>query len=125
MKRDMDLIRTLLLWIEDDPTLDGREWRGVQLADYAAFPGHSPQEVQYHLGLLVDAGLVQGKPYFSPAGTVVFSSLTWGGHEFVDNVRDASIWKVVKEKASGVSGVAFGVLGEIAKEELKKRLGLK
>jgi hypothetical protein len=42
----------------------------------------------------------------------------------VDNVKDSGIWEQVKTRVGGLPGVALAVVVEIAKAEIKKRLGL-
>jgi uncharacterized protein DUF2513 len=123
MTRDMDLIRTLLLWIEAQPQLDGTRWLAPDKPEDVGVSDHSIEEVQYHLNLLIEAGFVEGKS-FDAAGTVVFSRLTWKGHEFLENIKDVSVWKQVKARIEGLSGVALTVVAELAKAEIKKRLGL-
>jgi hypothetical protein len=118
MKRDMDLIRDLLLRVEKDPDLDG--FRYVDF-DAAEFPGHSANELRYHTDLLMEAGLVIGVA--SGDGSSV-ARLTWEGHEFLASVHDAGIWAKVKERAKGLPELTFALAWELAKAELRKRLGL-
>ena len=54
----------------------------------------------------------------------MISKLTWEGHEFVDDIKDSGIWANTKARVEGLSGVALSVVAEIAKAEIKKRLGL-
>jgi hypothetical protein len=42
----------------------------------------------------------------------------------LNNVRDPDIWQMTKARVAPVTGVAFGVLVEIAKAEIRERLGL-
>lgn len=116
MKRDMDLIREILLRIEEDPNADGTKW--VRLTDVN---GHSSEEVAYHLVLLTEAGFVKGN---MAGSTPIISRLTWEGHEFVDDIKDSGVWESTKARVAGLSGVALSVIAEIAKAEIKKKLGL-
>jgi hypothetical protein len=118
MKRDMDLIRSLLIQMDEEPRLDGTQWLEINHHD---FPGHSLQEVAYHVGLLVEVGYVRGS---IGGGMPMISKLTWEGHEFVDDIKDSGIWANTKARVEGLSGVALSVVAEIAKAEIKKRLGL-
>lgn len=115
MQRDMDLIRDLLLKVESDPMCDGRHYVNVEM------PGRSIEEVDYHLALLMRAGYLTGNQTLS---TISISSLTWEGHEFLDNIKDPGIWSKTKERAKGIPGVALKVLAEIATSEIRKHLGL-
>jgi hypothetical protein len=88
MKRDMDLIRMLLLQQED-----GKKPPGLD-----EYPG----EVQaYHAGLLIDAGLVEGQTAPGGQGEIigaVITRLTWAGHDFLDAARSDTVWNKAKEK---------------------------
>tara|TARA_R110000782_G_scaffold19665_1_gene53542 strand:- start:1911 stop:2297 length:387 start_codon:yes stop_codon:yes gene_type:complete len=107
MKRDMDLIRSLLLFLEerDDLSL-------IQASDILIGDASQPQ-VQYHLNLMFQAGLIDGEPVRSTSSDrliyVVPFALTWTGHEFLESVRDPEIWRQAKSGASkaGTAGIEF------------------
>jgi len=119
MQRDMDLIRELLIRMDQNPRLDGTKW---MVLDGTDAPGHSIEEISYHVLLLVEAGFVRGNIGGSPP---MISRLTWEGHEFLANVKDVSVWEKTKERLQGISGVALTVVAAIAEAEIKKKLGLK
>lgn len=50
--------------------------------------------------------------------------ITWRGHEYLDATRDPDIWEKTKAKAKIVSSVGVGILLDIAKAEIKAKLGL-
>jgi len=125
MKRDMDLIRELLIGIEADQRLDGKRWIEPDAQDNFGVVGvssHSAKEVAYHLEMLMDAGLIEGKCGLAEMPRV--SKLTWQGHEFLDNIRDSGIWGKTKKRLEGLPSVAFAVVVELAKAEARKYLGL-
>ena len=115
MKRDMNLIRLLLLETEgEDPK-----------PDLSAF---SEDQRVYHSALLIEAGLVHGEIVTDgsgqPAGTVILRP-TWAGHEFLDAARNDTIWHKAGEriKKSGVD-VTLSLMKEILNQLLKQSLGL-
>lgn len=125
MKRDMELTRTILLQIEASPefsTVNG-EMRPVSAA-LLGIDGHSEEEIVYHSAQLVDAGFLTGNTKMAGHGIVMIGNLTWSGHEFLDDIRDQDIWQKTKERAKGVASIGVGFLWEIAKAELKAKLGL-
>jgi hypothetical protein len=125
MKRDMDLIRDLLIGIEADPNLDGTQFLSPDNQDNLGVIGigrFSNEEIAYHLKMLIEAGLVDGKVGFQ--GMPLINKMTWQGHEFLDNIRDAGIWGKTKERLRGLPSVAVGVMTQIATAEVKKHLGL-
>jgi hypothetical protein len=95
MDRDMDLVRELLLQITASE-LRPTEW--------------SNKEV-YHLKMLSDVGFIEGIQYKHLLdGWVAAPShpqLTWRGHEFLDTIREKSVWdkvkNVAKEKGVGLT----------------------
>jgi hypothetical protein len=73
VKRDMDLARALLARIEDDDRLDGSEAFG---ANEFEMPGHSSQEVAFHVLILLEAGLLKGNS--EVPSMPIIERLTWG-----------------------------------------------
>jgi hypothetical protein len=115
MKRDMNLIRLLLLETEgEDPKPD--------LSPY------NEDQRLHHSALLIEAGLVHGEIILDgngqPGATVILR-LTWAGHEFLDAARNDTIWHKAGEriKKSGVD-VTIPLLQELLKQLLKQSLGL-
>jgi Hypothetical protein (DUF2513) len=115
VKRDMDLVRELMLKIEDDPQLDGRRFKELSV------DGRAQEEVVYVLTLLVKYGFATGNTGMED---VLVSGLTWEGHELLDNIRDPGVWEKTKEKAKPLLSVSLAILAELAKSEVKRRLGL-
>lgn len=122
MTRDMELIRTILLKVEADPKFDG-SYHSAGAASLG-ITDHTDEEVLYHLVMLVDAGFLVGNTKMARMGDVVVAKLTWNGHEFLDAIRDPDIWSKTKERAKGVASIGLGLVWELAKAEIKVRLGL-
>jgi hypothetical protein len=121
MKRDMDLIRAILLWIESQPEGHNVGWN-------LTVPGYNDDEIGYHVHLMGQAGLllvdnVTFSDSLAPRADPV--SITWAGHEFIDSVKDDTLWAKARTKVlAPAGGVAFTVLLEWLKAEGKARLGL-
>ncbi|MCW9733742.1 DUF2513 domain-containing protein [Avibacterium sp. 20-15] len=86
MKRDWELIRKILLKLEqkvDDTPLDSESIKG--------FP---PAVVEYHYQLLKQSQLIDAQ-----------HKLTWQGHEFLDKIRSDTAWNKIKQtiKAKGIN----------------------
>jgi hypothetical protein len=107
MKRDMNLIRLLLLETEgEEPKPD-------------LSPYNDAQRI-YHSALLIEAGLVDGQIIQDsdgqPAATVTLR-LTWAGHEFLDAARNDTIWHKAggagqKSWSAGLQPAFNGIFGE-------------
>lgn len=110
MKRDMDLIRELLLKLEDEH-LDGNLYS--LKPDGLGIEGRSYEELSYHLTLLIDAGLLDGERELS--GQFAVRNITWRGHEFLDTVRNPEIWRETKSGVAKIGGASAEFVWEIAK----------
>jgi DNA-binding transcriptional ArsR family regulator len=128
MKRDMELVREVLLKLEALPLRPGAMTVISGHSEEMAIDGYSPDEVEYHLTQLRDAGFLDS-PGSQPAGYgITFRSLSWEGHDFLDAVRSPEVWKRTKEGASTVGGWTFGLMKDMAtayaKHVAKEKLGL-
>jgi len=125
MKRNLNLIRKILLDIENAPP--GKVISASNF-DYEEF---EELIIAEHLKLLLDAKFLEGKfmqDFLSNGSIEIFCSiyrLTWDGHEFLANAKNDTIWKKVKSQAEekGVSTSMF-ILNQVLASEVKKRLGL-
>lgn len=122
MRRDLNLIRTLMLEIEKlDIPANGAI--GFYPGDGTLeIEGYDDDAVAHHLLWLIEGDYILGQ--MDQDGGFLLRRLTWSGCEFLDDVRDPEIWRKTREHAKSVVGVGFGFAWEIAKAELKAKLGL-
>jgi len=94
MKRDMDIVKRVLLVIEE-------KYKDVALYDWElSIDDLDKQTIAYHCKILYDGGLISDyKAQYADGEIWSFgvSSLTWEGHDFLDKIRDDSIWSKTKE----------------------------
>jgi hypothetical protein len=119
----MDLIRDLLLRIESNPEMDGTREFYLNTPEEMGISGYSTEEVAYNLGLLINAGFVDGAVTIGNPMQVV-RGLTWEGHEFLDNIKNDDIWAKTKKRFSNLSGVGLRIVAALAEAELKRHMGL-
>lgn len=108
MERDLTLVRDILEAVAAHPKPVG--WVPLNI------PNRTADEISYHVKLMVDADLVEAKDVST---TTLFSwkpqRLTWQGHEFLDAVRNETVWnrvrKVIQDKGGNAS---FEVVKELA-----------
>ena len=122
MKRDMDLVRAILLKLEEDISLHPKTYNFHFDNSKILVPGHNDEAVYSHLLMLIESPYVEGRRAMS--GEITVKSLTWDGREFLDAIRDVEIWGKTKERAKAVAGVGLQFVWEIAKAEIKTKLGL-
>nr|DAS08118.1 MAG TPA: Transcriptional regulator, MarR/EmrR family, emrR, transcriptional regulator, DNA-binding [Caudoviricetes sp.] len=108
MKRDWELIRKILLKLEensDDTPLE---------ADI--FKNKSQELVAYHYKILAQAELIEIEDNSSLDGEdYCAKALTWQGHEFLDKIRNDTVWNKSKAmlKNKGID-LSFDVLKSAA-----------
>lgn len=119
MKRDMGLIRLLLLELEE-LDLDGQSTYHYRSHDFQ-IDGYTWAQVNYHYDLAEEAGLVFAGQN-SVSNGFLFRRLTWGGHDFVDAVRDEDIWNKTKEGALAAGGFSFDLVKDLAKGFIRKKV---
>ncbi|MBU1055985.1 MAG: DUF2513 domain-containing protein [Proteobacteria bacterium] len=117
MKRDMDLIRTILRLIESCEGSFGISSPTIE--------GYSESQITHHLRLLLDGGLIEVKNVtheFQQEDLYDGINLTWDGQEFVNAARDNSLWKKAKEALidSGVSFTVKSLLAWLKEQALLK-----
>ena len=109
MKRDLDLVRSILLAIENDEEATGRSLVNLRIDD-----GYSQEQVSYHVKLLHEAGLIEAIDF---SGGIYLrwepQSLTWYGHEFLDSARNETLWKEAKKQMKNIGSSSFQVLLQI------------
>ena len=92
MKRDMELVRLILLKIEE-------EYSSTAISNLN-ISGYDMETVAYHCKILNEAGLISdyGARYADNSlRSFGVGSLTWEGNDFLDKIRDNSQWKKVKD----------------------------
>lgn len=92
MQRNWDVVRKILLKLEEigDTT---SHLQSDQIN------GYDPELVSYHMRLLDEAGLIKAKCHQRNPLNCVALSMTWRGHEFLDQIRQDTVWNKVKGSA--------------------------
>jgi hypothetical protein len=119
VKRDLDLVRQLMLQIEALPAAPPVQYRMSEIEDPVLLA---------HLELLIDAGLVNGKiarSHGTRGDVISVSGLTWQGHEWIEMVRSQSVWNATKSAVLEQGGaLTFELTKAVAANLLRARLGL-
>lgn len=115
MKRDMDLVRKMLLRVEEADT---------PLSGYAFLDDEDDLWViAYHIKIMIQAGLIEGSVGGSVDGKPLcsVSDLTWDGQDFLAAIKSDTIWKKTKEHIGDkVSSATFGVIQGVATRLLEQ-----
>jgi hypothetical protein len=114
MKRDMDLVRAILLKIEESP--DGYAPDSIEIPDY------SRNQIAYHLAIMIEAGLLHGDVAEGMEGDLdgLPTRITWQGHDFLDAAREPSRWGQAKRRLGRIGSASFEVWIKVLTELMLK-----
>lgn len=121
MRRDVDLSRAILLFVEKYSPPEGG------LTQRLAIEGYDVSLVIAHAVLLIDDGLLEGD-VLNVSGMppeVVISKLTSRGHDAIEAIRNDTVWQKAKKSAlEHAVPLTVSALVELVKAEVRTRLGL-
>ena len=126
MKRDLDLIREIMLVLEDKMEY-GKNFKSTQFIEIMQGKIFSAEKLAYHVGLLVENDFIKAKEYKHQSGEpadYLINTITSQGQDFIDTIRQDITWNKIKEKASNIGGFTLSLLVDIGKEYLKKQIGI-
>ncbi len=126
MKLNHDCVRDLLIHIEEHLSYGFyMDISAVELKNY------STEELLYAADKLLEANYLIGNKRTSIGPTlpdIRIISISWNGHQFLDNIRDEGVWKDTKNVLSKFSSVSLSFVGNVASQVItslvQKQLGL-
>lgn len=115
MKLNHNCVRDLLLYIEDN--LEYGYYIKINETQLSNFSQH---EVLYAADKLLEAGYLIGNRRVTMDSEgipqISIESISWNGHQFLDNVRDNKVWENTKGILSKFSSVSIGVVSNVASQ---------
>ena len=119
MKLNYDCVRSVLLTVEKSKTID-EELNLNPLAVETIFeqlPKYEDSEILYTIEKLKEAGYINAALHFAAGhfidGTV--SSITYSGHEYLDNIREPEVWRKVKTMLKNAGATTLPLISQAAK----------
>jgi hypothetical protein len=120
MKRDYNLIRKILIDVEDAEP-------GQVIQNFTC-EGVDQRIIAEHVKLLIDARYLEGeiiRQFGTSAFAYAVTGMTWDGHEFLANAKNDTVWKKVMSDAQKQGGsMSVSVLNTLLSAAAKKYLGL-
>lgn len=116
MKRDMDLVRSILLSVEE------HHQRGKLARQPTSLEGHDKYALEYHRDLLVDEGYLaadvhgSGVHGASAARLIVVTGLTWKGHDLLDLLREEKTWTAAITENPKLRNMPLDVISKVLAE---------
>jgi hypothetical protein len=122
MRRDPDLLRDIMLAAEDQPA--GQKLFGSSLKSCC----FNPYELGDHVQQLIEAGYLDGVVHFHGKEIppkIVIDRIKTAGHDFLQAMREDTVWKHVKSKVMvPTASWTLGLAVEYAKHFVAEKLGL-
>ena len=103
MERDLDLIKSILLKMED--TLPGTVYNSEDFV----IDGHEADEVHFHMWLLKESRLIEGFDVSTMGNVgpqIIPTRITMTGYDFLQATKNESIWNKAKESLTAAGGGA-------------------
>lgn len=124
MKLEMDLLRDLLLYIEEKATRVHSDLEDIQIDGW---PG---EEVAYHVVQAEADGLIKATITEIPGDddpALLFIEysvhrLTMRGHDFLGNIKEPSNWEAVKDGTKKVGAITVDAAVGIAQAYIKAKI---
>lgn len=120
MKRDMNLVRSILLVLEaHEHGYAPQEFR---------IEGYSDEQVAFHVYLMGQAALLRATDVTvasSRSPKAIPHSLTWDGYEFLEAAREPSRWQAaLKTLGNKGAAVTFDILKALLVDMIRREVGL-
>lgn len=123
MRRDLDLIRNMLLKMESLDSSYGivRLHTFKDLCDDDAV-------ISLHIHLLLDAGFIEATDSIYLDENVddfLITRITFAGYDYLGSIRSDSVWNEVKKRIASVGGsVSLEIVKDLGVTLLKTQLGI-
>lgn len=122
MKLNISCVRDLLLLLEEKPFYTVNEHGFIEsqivlLDDICSeLPNYSSSDIYYTLSLLDDAGFLSLITQWGDDSLIfcAVESMTYAGHELLENIRDDGRWKAVTAGLSAVRNYSLSAISSLA-----------
>ncbi|MGN9161248.1 DUF2513 domain-containing protein [Clostridium sulfidigenes] len=118
MRLNNDCIRDILLYIEANTDYEKSCINSDVLVKDLKYDKNT---IFYHICMIRQARLVDNVS-FADNEPKLISRLSWQGHQYLDNIRDNKVWRLLKEKTSKLSSVSLSLLIQLAPTVLQQYL---
>ena len=123
MKRDLDLIRVIMLTLEEKMEYS-QNFQSNKLIEAINDETASMDKLAYHIGLLLESNFIKAIEYKHQSGEptdYLINNITSKGQDFIDTIRQDTTWNKIKERAYNLGGFSLSFLIEIGKDYLKNK----
>ena len=131
MRLNLDCVRDLLLTLEEHLIIDNEKNIHLLYLDdvqkMELMKRHTCSDIVYCSLKLIEAGLVVASVYKNReyVGDILFETLTYQGHIYLDSIRNKDIWEKAKIKIKKIGELSsLKIVSAVAEKLLIQSLGL-
>lgn len=125
MKRNIELIRYIMLYLEEN--MNASKFYSSDDIDFSKFSQEIDKNIiNEHLMLLLKNEFIDATYAGNEVEPIIFmiKRITNEGHDFLDSLRDDEIWNKVKGATVTAGGFTLSFMVELGKEYIKEKLGV-
>lgn len=107
-----ECVRATMLYLERNLTLNN-----IISSPQIEIEHYSKEDVAYTIKMLKEAGFIKAD-YCGHDDIQIYaiSSLTWEGHQFLDNIRDNKVWTKTKSILSKFTSTSLQIISNVASQ---------
>lgn len=122
MHLNHDCVRDVLLYVEENANYNLRiSTNSIKLNDY------SIEEIVYSIEKLSEADFLNVTNVSTMGRQIpgyIVQSITYQGHEFLDNIKDNNVWSDTKKQLSKFSSTSLSIISSVAAQVLSAKIKL-
>ena len=118
MKLNYDCVRSVLLTVEKSKTIDEELNLNPLTVEtiFEQLPKYEDNEILYTIEKLKEAGYINAVLQFAAGHFIdcAVSSITYSGHEYLDNIREPDVWRKVKAMLKNAGATTLPLISQAA-----------
>ena len=118
MKLNYDCVRSVLLTVEKSKTIDEELNINPVTVEtiFEQLPKYEDSEILYTIEKLKEAGYINAALHFAAGHFIdgAVSSITYSGHEYLDNIREPEVWRKVKTMLKNAGAITLPLISQAA-----------
>lgn len=118
MKLNYDCVRSVLLTVEKSKTIDEELNLNPLTVEtiFEQLPKYEDNEILYTIEKLKEAGYINAALQFAAGHFIdgAVSSITYSGHEYLDNIREPEVWRKVKAMLKNAGAITPPLISQAA-----------
>ena len=118
MKLNYDCVRSVLLTVEKSKTIDEELNLNPLTVEtiFEQLPKYEDNEILYTIEKLKEAGYINAALQLAAGHFIdgAVSSITYSGHEYLDNIREPEVWRKVKAMLKNAGAITLPLISQAA-----------